>query len=89
MKMQDPGLNMHTLSRAELLDAGHLAEETSHIFLGGYPELHLRTEADLWFSAYVATHLERDVRNILRVVDLKNFNRTPRQKRRSRSSCFG
>ncbi len=68
-------LNLHTLSRAELLDAGHQAEETSHIFLGGYPELHLRAEADLWFSAYVATYLERDVRNILRVVDLQDFNR--------------
>jgi predicted AAA+ superfamily ATPase len=68
-------LNLHTLSRAELLDAGHRAEETSHIFLGGYPELHLRAEADLWFSAYVATYLERDVRNILRVVDLQDFNR--------------
>lgn len=68
-------LNLHTLSRAELLDAGHLAEETSHIFLGGYPELHVRAEADLWFPAYVATYLERDVRNILRVVDLQDFNR--------------
>lgn len=68
-------LNLHTLSRAELLDSGHLAEETSHIFLGGYPELHVRAEADLWFPAYVATYLERDVRNILRVVDLQDFNR--------------
>ncbi|MDP2863853.1 MAG: DUF4143 domain-containing protein, partial [Desulfobacterales bacterium] len=56
-------------------DAGHLGEETTHIFLGGYPELHLRAEADLWFSAYVATYLERDVRNILRVIDLQDFNR--------------
>lgn len=68
-------LNLHTLARAELLDAGHLGEETTHIFLGGYPELHLRAEADLWFSAYVATYLERDVRNILRVIDLQDFNR--------------
>ena len=29
----------------------------------------------MWFSAYVATYLERDVRNILRVVDLQDFNR--------------
>lgn len=68
-------LNLHTLSRAELLDAGHPIEETSYIFLGGYPELYVGTEADLWFPAYVATYLERDVRNILRVVDLQNFNR--------------
>jgi predicted AAA+ superfamily ATPase len=68
-------LNLHTLSRAELLDAGQPIEETSYIFLGGYPELHVGAEAALWFPAYVATYLERDVRNILRVVDLQDFNR--------------
>jgi len=68
-------LNLYTLSRAELLDAGKAIDETSYIFLGGYPELHVGAEADLWFPAYVATYLERDVRNILRVVDLQDFNR--------------
>ena len=68
-------LNLHTLSRSELVDAGYPAEETSHIFLGGYPELHVGAASDLWFPAYVATYLERDVRNILRVVDLQDFNR--------------
>jgi len=68
-------LNLHTLSRAELLEAGRPIEETSYIFLGGYPELHVGAEAGLWFPAYVATYLERDVRNILRVVDLQDFNR--------------
>ncbi|PIU31369.1 MAG: hypothetical protein COT06_08555 [Syntrophobacteraceae bacterium CG07_land_8_20_14_0_80_61_8] len=68
-------LSLHTLSRIELLDAGQPIEETSYIFRGGYPELHIGTEAELWFPAYVATYLERDVRNILRVVDLQDFNR--------------
>jgi uncharacterized protein len=68
-------LNLHTLSRSELLDTGRQIAETSYIFLGGYPELHVRAEADLWFPAYVATYLERDVRNILRVVNLQDFNR--------------
>jgi hypothetical protein len=68
-------LNLHTLSMAELLDAGRPIEESAYIFLGGYPELHVQAEADLWFPAYVATYLERDVRNILRVVDLQDFNR--------------
>jgi len=67
--------NLHTLSRAELLEAGRPIEETSYIFLGGYPELHVGAEAALWFPSYVATYLERDVRNILRVVDLQDFNR--------------
>lgn len=68
-------LNLHTLSLAELLDSGQAMEETAYIFRGGYPELYLGTEAALWFPAYVATYLERDVRNILRVVDLQDFNR--------------
>ena len=68
-------LSLHTLSRAELLDVGRPIEETSYIFLGGYPELHVGAEAALWFPAYVATYLERDVRNILRVVELRDFNR--------------
>lgn len=68
-------LNLYTLSRAELLDAGKQIGETAYIFLGGYPEVHVGADADLWFPAYVATYLERDVRNILRVVDLQDFNR--------------
>ncbi|MFH1966180.1 MAG: ATP-binding protein [Acidobacteriota bacterium] len=68
-------LNLHTLSRAEVLGSGRQMEETLYIFLGGYPELHVGAEAELWFPAYVATYLERDVRNILRVVDLQDFNR--------------
>jgi hypothetical protein len=68
-------LNLYTLSRAELLDSGKAIKEASYIFLGGYPEVHVGADADLWFPAYVATYLERDVRNILRVVDLQDFNR--------------
>ena len=68
-------LNLHTLSRAELLATGRSIEETSYIFRGGYPELHVGADAELWFPAYVATYLERDVRNILRVIDLQDFNR--------------
>jgi len=68
-------LNLHTLSLTELLDSGQSMKETAYLFRGGYPELYLGTEAALWFPAYVATYLERDVRNILRVVDLQDFNR--------------
>lgn len=68
-------LNLHTLSRAELLESGRTIEEPAYIYQGGYPELHVGTEPDLWFPAYVATYLERDVRNVLRVVDLQEFNR--------------
>lgn len=68
-------LNLHTLARAELLAAGHAIEESRYLLLGGYPELHLGTDPDLWFPAYVATYLKRDVRNVLRVADLPEFNR--------------
>jgi predicted AAA+ superfamily ATPase len=68
-------INLHTLSMSELIEAGLAMEDKSYIFLGGYPELHVGAEADLWFPSYVATYLERDVRNILRVVDLQDFNR--------------
>jgi uncharacterized protein len=68
-------LNLHTLAWTELLGAGRAIEETAYVFLGGYPELHVGAEAEIWFPAYVATYIERDVRNILRVVDLQDFNR--------------
>ncbi len=68
-------LNLHTLSCDELMEAGSSLDEKTYIHLGGYPELHVGAEPDLWFPAYVATYLERDVRNVLRVVDLQDFNR--------------
>jgi len=68
-------LDLHSLSRTEVLAAGRSIEETAYVFLGGYPELHVGAERDLWFPAYVATYLERDVRNALRVADLQEFNR--------------
>lgn len=46
------------------------------ILRGGYPELlkpALRPQD--WFSAYVATYLERDVRQLVRVQDLSRFQR--------------
>jgi predicted AAA+ superfamily ATPase len=68
-------LNLHTLSHSELLGAGQSLDEKSYIFVGGFPGLYVGAEPDLWFPAYVATYLERDVRNVLRVVDLQDFNR--------------
>ena len=43
---------------------------------GGYPALKAeRPDRSTWFDAYVTTYIERDVRNILRVGDLSNFQR--------------
>jgi uncharacterized protein len=49
------------------------------LFVGGYPALHAARGAALdphsWFSSYVATYLERDVRQVLAVADLALFQR--------------
>lgn len=43
---------------------------------GGYPALHAQPlETTDWFASYVATYVERDVRQILRVQDLSTFQR--------------
>lgn len=43
---------------------------------GGYPALHVEpvTHTD-WFSSYVATYIERDVRQVLNIQDLSTFQR--------------
>jgi predicted AAA+ superfamily ATPase len=42
---------------------------------GGYPELvaHPTKDADLWWSSYVQTYLERDVRSLRQIGDLGQF----------------
>jgi predicted AAA+ superfamily ATPase len=44
---------------------------------GGFPEPHLNPQVDrqLWFSSYVQTYLERDVRDLAQVADLDAFRR--------------
>lgn len=68
-------VNLLTLSRAEIAAAGRPSEEDRLVFVGGYPDVHTGVDADLWFPSYVATYLERDVRNVLRVSDLQEFHR--------------
>jgi len=46
------------------------------LLLGGFPEVLARPKArDLWFSSYIQTYLERDVRAITSVRDLATFRR--------------
>lgn len=68
-------LHLHTFGQLELARAGQPVTETAYLWRGGYPELQIGADPDLWFPAYVATYLERDVRNVLRVADLPEFNR--------------
>lgn len=65
------------LSHAELVAGGvSLPSLDANLFTGGYPALYDRSIAPRhWFPAYVATYLERDVRQILNVQDLDAFQR--------------
>jgi uncharacterized protein len=44
---------------------------------GGWPELQARADLDrdLWMGSYLTTYLERDVRNLLNVGNLRDFDR--------------
>lgn len=75
---------MHAVSesmagRAAVLQLYPLSvRETPRVtmLLGGYPEVLARpASAQLWFSSYLQTYLERDVRAITAVKDLTTFRR--------------
>lgn len=70
-------LSMLNLSARELKDSRRPFDEINYIFKGGYPELYERLEIDphFWYGAYFSTYLERDVRNILNVGNLRDFDR--------------
>ena len=65
------------LTLAELAAAGELVPGLEEaIWRGGYPALYDRALAPGdWFSNYVATYLERDVRQLIAVRDLSAFQR--------------
>lgn len=73
-------LTLHSLSTREYeawsgrtLDRPALVE---WMLQGGYPELHSRgLDAERFFGDYLATYLERDVRTILGVRSLRDFDR--------------
>lgn len=73
-------LSLYSLSLEELEAAtGQRAEGPQllrWIFEGGYPELHAeKLDSERFYSDYVATYLERDVRQALQVRNLRDFNR--------------
>ena len=65
------------LTLAEIAAAGRLDSSLeAAIWRGAYPALHDRPLAPAdWFANYVATYLERDVRQLLTVRDLSSFQR--------------
>lgn len=70
-------LNMLNLSAAEVREALDNFDENGYILKGGFPELYEKPGIDpqLWYASYLSTYLERDVRNILRVGNLRDFDR--------------
>jgi predicted AAA+ superfamily ATPase len=70
-------LNLPTLSLVEVHKNATLPETDSFCWKGGFPELWQRPDLDrdLWMGSYLATYLERDVRNILNVGSLRDFDR--------------
>lgn len=70
-------LNMLNLSATEVKEALGDFNENSYLVRGGYPELCARPELDssFWYASYLSTYLERDVRNILNVGSLRDFDR--------------
>jgi predicted AAA+ superfamily ATPase len=72
-------LNVMNIAAAELqpFQGEGVFNEAAFLFKGGYPELHARPELDshFWYGAYLMTYLERDVRNILNVGSLRDFDR--------------
>ena len=70
-------LSMMNLSLSEVSESFKNYDETDYIFNGGFPELYARSEIDphFWYASYLSTYLERDVRNILNVGSLRDFDR--------------
>ena len=79
-------LELETLSLRELLNAP-ATESTPgprssfdylrYMLTGGYPELHARAAIDrqMFYSSFVASYLERDVKGVLNVGSLRDFER--------------
>lgn len=70
-------LTLLTLTGAEVQRALPAVSLADFVLRGGYPILYSQTNVTprTWFPSYVATYLERDVRNAINVQSLRDFNR--------------
>jgi predicted AAA+ superfamily ATPase len=73
------GVSESMAGRAAILQLLPFSVEESQrvtMLAGGFPEALARAKTrDLWFSSYVQTYLERDIRSITNVRDLSTFRR--------------
>jgi len=70
-------LTLPTLSLTEIDPKATVELSDKFCWRGGFPELWQRPnlDRDLWLGSYLATYLERDVRNILNIGSLRDFDR--------------
>ena len=70
-------IELETLSVREIQNHDHTLSLEDIMCRGGFPELYRtpQLEARGFYAAYVATYLERDVRSLLRVSTLRDFER--------------
>ena len=71
-------LELDTLSASEVKKSpGTIPSPIEFLWRGGFPELHRAPDLDPrdFFTSYVATYLERDVRQLLRIASLRDFER--------------
>jgi predicted AAA+ superfamily ATPase len=65
-----------TLSAGECARAGLGNDPMDHLACGGYPAIRSGVaDPELWFPSYAATYIERDVRALLNVANLRDFSR--------------
>ncbi|MFZ3137065.1 MAG: ATP-binding protein [Thermodesulfovibrionales bacterium] len=70
-------INLQPLSAHELARSNQLISIEEYISAGGFPALYGDRDVirQHWFPSYISTYLERDVRNLLNVGSLRDFNR--------------
>ena len=70
-------MELETLSLREVRQSGSEIDLLPGIVRGGFPELHANREIDsvTFYSSYLATYLERDVRSLANVGSLRDFER--------------
>jgi hypothetical protein len=70
-------VNLQPLSAHELARGNLLTSIGDYISAGGFPGIYADSGIDRqhWYPAYISTYLERDVRNIMHVGSLRDFNR--------------
>jgi len=66
-----------SLSMAEVSPNPSIPQTDAFLWRSGFPELWQRPDLDreLWLGSYITTYLERDVRQVLNVGDLRDFSR--------------